>query len=325
MPKRRVSPSHKPVIDETIVSIGETDFFGLIEALFRDDDAVGLILLLDRLVSDAISSWRQTKGGTVDEITAIRDTRLLPTIHKLGRVCLDAIRFHHLTICREGLERLARIYDLGRFRDLGTRHGESHLTWSVPSKHTFTQLYVIGSYAMFRQRMDMVRVLLRLQAEQDYRKSRVPLLAHPHFDHGPGEGDLRGYFGDALSQVANGPELFGLFFFDKDAVTDSLCQLDFVVAYALWRQQESGYLNFGRYRNSRTNPIIEHLLEPEVASSLFGSFEPQCLADFLREIDARCARAFVSFNGWQPNEWTNPIRRFLQQYPRGQEANVPDD
>jgi len=318
MPKRRVSPSHKPVIDETIVSISETDFFGLIEALFRDDDAVGLILLLDRLASDAISSWRQTKGGTVDEITATRDTRLLPAIHKLGRVCLAAIRFHHLTVYREGLERLARIYDLGRFRDLGTSHGESHLSWSVPSKHTFTQLYVIGSYTMFRQRMDMVRALLRLQAQHDYRKSRVLLLSLPHFKLGSGEGDLRGYFDDALSQVVNGPELFGLFFFDKDAVTDSLCQLDFVVAYALWCQGKRTYPNFARYPNTQTNPVIEQLLEPEVATKLFGCFELQRFADFLRDIDTRCGSE--SYPVWQLGEWTEPIRRFLQRYPQQQEA-----
>ena len=98
MPKKRASSSHKPVIDETIVNMNGSDFSYLVEALFREDDAVGLILLLDGLASDAILSWRQTKGGTVEEITAIRDTRLLPAIHNLGQVCLDAIRFHHLTV-----------------------------------------------------------------------------------------------------------------------------------------------------------------------------------------------------------------------------------
>ena len=219
---------------------------------------------------------------------------------------------------------MARIYDLGRFRDLGTRHGESHLSWSVPSKQALTQLYIIGSYATFRQRMETVRTLLGLQAQHDYRKTHVPLLSHPHFQYLSGESDLRGYFADALSHSIDTPNLFELFFHDKDEVTDSLCRFDFIVAYALWRQQKSSYPNLGRYRNLRTTPIIERLLEPEIATALFGSFEPQRLASFLREIDIRCSKMF-HFQGWQPSEWTDPIRRFLQQYPPEQEANVADD
>ena len=232
MPKKRANPSHKPVIDKTIVNMNGADFSRLLEALFREDDTVGLILLLDRLASDAILSWRQTKGGSLEEITAIRDTRLIPAIYKLGQLCLDAIRFHHLTVYREGLERLARVYDLARFQDLGTGHGESHLSWSLPSKRTLTQLYVIGSYATFRQRMDAVRTILGLRAwvQGGSRKSSVPLLSHPHFQRLSGEGDLRSHFADALSEVVDTPDLAELFFHDADEVTDNLCQFDFVVS-----------------------------------------------------------------------------------------------
>ena len=326
MPKKSASVSHKPAIDETIVNMNESDFFSLVEALFRDDDSVGLILLVDRLANYAIWSWRQTKGSTVEEVTAIRDTRLLPTIYKLSRVCLDAIRFHHLTVYREGLERLARIYDLARFRDLGTGHGESHLSWSLPSKRALTQLYIIGSYATFRQRVDAVRAILGLAArtQDGYRKSYVPLLSHPHFQHLSGEGDLRGHFADALSKVVDTPDLAELFFHDADEVTDSLCQFDFIVFYAMWRQQKSSYPNFGRYRNSQTIPIIERLLEPGIAASLFGSFEPQHFADFLRDIDTKCFQMFRP-QGWVYGEWTEPIWQFLQQYPPEQEANEADD
>ena len=92
----------------------------------------------------------------------------------------------------------------------------------------------------------------------------------------------------------------------------------------MWCQQKSSYPNFGRYPNSRTIPIIERLLEPDIAASLFGSFEPQRFADFLRDMDTKCFQMF-RFQGWQSGEWTRPVWRFLKKYPPEQEASGADD
>lgn len=320
MPKKQVTPSNKPGIDETVLSINVSDFPSLVETLFRDDDTVGLILLLERLATDTISLWQRTKGSTAADTAEISDSHLLPAICKIGRVCIDAIRFHHFAIYQEGIEWLARIYGLGGFRGVGTPQSRSRLSWSVLAKQAFIQLYTIGSYAVFRQRMEAVRTLLGLQAQQSSRESRVSLLSYPYFVLQPSKGERHDYFDDALNQTVDTPTLFALFCHDKDELIDCLCQFDFIVSYGLWRQQETSHLNFGRFRNSRTNPIVEHLLKQEVATALFGSFEPQRLADFLREIDTRCTQISILLNGWEPSDWTEPIRQFLRQHPRQQEA-----
>lgn len=318
MPRKQKISTPKPVIEETVVSMDEATFFNLMESLFRDQDAVGLILMLDELTNDAITSWRQTKDSTVDEITEARDVHLLPVLYRLGRVCLNAIQFHQSIVCEEGLDRLARIYDLGRYRELGIAQDGLHLSWTVPSKHAFTQLYIVGGYAVFRQQMKTVGTLLELRVRDRYRRDRIPILSHPHYEHRSGEGDTRAYFDDAQLQVIDTPALYMLFFLDEDEVIDSLCQFDFISAYSLWRQQKSSHLNFGRFPNSRTMPIIERLLESTVRTTLFDSFEPRHFADFLRRINAACTH-MNRLHGWQPGEWTDDVRNFLREYPPEQE------
>lgn len=316
VPGKRLDPSGRPIIDETVVRTDEGDFPALIESMFRDEDAVGLILVLDALTSEVLSSWRQTEGGTIEQITTIRDTRLLPTIHKLGLLCLDAILFHCRTIYQDGLERLARIYDLGRSRQLGTLHVSSPLSWTVPSKQALIQLYVIGSYATFRRRTDAICPILDLRAWHSPRKGHVPLLSHPHFRSLSSEGDLRSHFDDALSYIVNTPTSFALFFDDKNEVASSMSQFDFIVNYALWCQQERSFPNFGRHSTSRTTPIIEWLLRPEVSTALFGSFEPQCFASYLRGVYVACSQLLFTTSVWDPDEWTESILHFLRQHPQ---------
>ena len=84
MTRKKTVSDQLPMIEKAVVSMDEAEFLNLMESLFRDQDAVGLILILDELTDDAIKSWRQTKDSTVDEITEARDGHLLPAIHRLG-------------------------------------------------------------------------------------------------------------------------------------------------------------------------------------------------------------------------------------------------
>lgn len=283
-----------------------------LQRLFSDDDTVDLILLLDKLTSDTIKQWQSTKGNTGEQVTEIRDKQLLPNIIQLGWICLEALRFHNLIIYQEGLERLTRIYDLGRFKVLGLVNRESHLWWTEPTKGALTQLYVIGSYATLRKRTDAIKTLLDCQARANYSRSYSPILSHPLFESHSGESTLD-YFNGALSQMTNEPSLFDLYVDDKNTIVESLCQFDLIVAYSLWRQGIRRSPNFVRYSKSQTNPVIELIIRQDFASAIFGSFDPDQFAKFLQVMNSQAN--YLSGRQWVVDDWTEPISEFLKQYP----------
>jgi hypothetical protein len=220
-------------------------------------------------------------------------------------------------VYQEGIAGLARIYDLARSRDLGVRRGDAELGWSAPSQAALTELYILGGYATFRHRMRYVRPLLDARIDRPKARSRscVTVLTHPHFDH-RWQGGLLSHYDEAASLIKSDESLFSLFLGDEEPMTNSLCQFDFIVAYALHcRGEEIGYWNFCRRYPYRVMPAIERLLEPESYSVLFGSFDPQRFADFLRQVGNMCARRTARGNEWGIWRWTGPIEQFLESYP----------
>lgn len=290
----------------------------LIGQRIRDDDCVGLIRLIDSLLHEAVSAWLETEGGSEAEVAESRNRSLIPSIRRIGQVCLEAIRFHSLTVYREGIEGLGRIYDLARLRNLGLRRGDPELSWSAPSQAAFTELYVIGSYATFRHRFAYLPPLLNERVDLPDASSRASptLMTHPHSDR-RWEDRLRAHLDAASSLVKDDEHLFSLFFHDEEHFINSLCQFDLIVTYAVHRRGERIFCpNFCRYYRYRIMPVAERLVAPATLSELFGSAEPERLASFLRGINTMCARRLRMANAWERGtQWSDPIREFLASFP----------
>lgn len=323
MTESSIGPSHRPVIDEAILHIGDPNFDSLIEAMFRDQDTVGLILLLDALAGPAILSWGGTEDRTVEEVAEARDAYLAPAVKRLGHVCVQALRFRQRHVFAEGIERLAWIYDLGALQQLGATGGDSHLSWTVPSKHAITQFYVIGACAVFRRQLRGLQALLRLRAHKEPRRSTVLLLSHPHFHWPSGEGDSRAYFSDAKHCVVDNPSLYGLFAHSAPNVVDALCQFDFVVALASWMEGERSLPNYANYPVYHVSPVIEQMSDADICRRLLGVHGCQLLADFIRLVSGVTDQRRAASNMWTPTEWTDPIRQFIKKHPLREEGTLP--
>ncbi len=300
------------MIDDTVLDMSLLDLLNFQEELFENEQKVDLILLLDKLTYDAISSWRQTKDIPEEQIANIREQHLLPAISKLGQLCVGAIRFRDEVTYSEGIERLGRIYNLGRFRDLGNPRGTEDPKSAEPSIHSIIQLYVIGSYAMFRGRMSYFRPILDLSS-LDWRNQPVPLLSDPHWSHWSNYDSQPNRFQGALKLITETPRLFGLFFDDTSEVKMALCQFDLLASFSVWRHQGRAFVYFTDCPKAYLNPIIESLLKSEIAAVIFGAFEPEQLASFLWSKDLE-ARHLIR-GAWQASDWSPAVQQFLQQHP----------
>lgn len=312
MTKTEQNSPYDTLTDDEILSMEEDDFLDSLHALFHENDTTGLILLQERLVYIGVSSWKQTDNLSAEHIVDTRDTRLVPAIQRLGLVCLDSIRFNDLSIYNEGLNRLATIYDLARFRELGTKVEGTHLSWTVPSKQSIIQLYILGGYAIFRKRMEAVRFLLDLESYDVYQSYPSFLITHPHFSTESGERGLDDHFNDALDLIQKSPTLSSLFYDEKQDIIGSLCQFDFVVNFAMWAKGQRSYPNYARLPKTNTVPIVVKLFDEEASHLLVDSFDPKIITQFIKEIDEQWIN--FHFKAWHSSYWPDAIRQLFSNH-----------
>ena len=281
------------------------------DELFRRERNVDLTQLIEHETKDAIDHWRDTKGKNAEQVAAIRDEFLLPAIRKLGRCCLDAIRFHNFVVYQETLEHLAWIYDLGNQRELGAQTSIETAV-AIPSVHSIAELYTVGAYATFRCRLPYIRELLILQAH-DHQNNLVSLWSHPHWYEYWSSDSQPNRFEQARKSILDSQELLDSFLGEQRQVTQSLSQFDFLVSFYLHLHKFHKWQYFTQFSKSHITPIIEILLRPNVVQDLGISFSLEELADFLRKVESQAAHTLDS--RWHFTDWPKPVAEFLQHHP----------
>ncbi len=279
--------------------------------LFRQEHNVDLILRLDQITYDAINHWRETKEKSAEQVAAIPDEHLVPAVKRLGRLCIDAVRFRNLTVYEEGLERLVWIYGLAKQKDLGA--GNAIETSSVvPALYSMAQLYTVGAYATFRRRLEYLCQLLALQT-LDHRNTVVPILSHPHWYENWDSDSKPSRFEQARKDIVDSPEMLALFLGDPVQVASSLSEFDFLVSFYLHGVKLRKMQYFTRFPKRQTAPIVQLLLNQDAAQKLSPLFTAEHLAEFLCQLNAEAT--YTSNSQWHFTDWPKPIEEFLAQHP----------
>ncbi|MCL5951788.1 MAG: hypothetical protein M1132_08715 [Chloroflexi bacterium] len=279
--------------------------------LFRSEHNVDLILRLDQITYDAINHWRETKEKSAEQVAAIRDEHLVPAIRRLGRLCIDAVRFRNLTVYEEGLERLVWIYGLAKQKDLGA--GNAIETSSVvPALYSMAQLYTVGAYASFRRRLHYLCLLLALQV-QTHRNIVVPIWSHPHWYENWESDSKPSRFEQARKDVVDSPEMLALFLGDPIQVASSLSEFDFLVSFYLHGHKLRKMQYFTQLPKMQTAPIVQLLLNQDEAKKLSPLFSAEHLAEFLSQLNAEAT--YTRNSQWRFADWPKPIDDFLAQHP----------
>jgi hypothetical protein len=169
--------------------------------------------------------------------------------------------------------------------------------WSQPQKDALAELYTIGAYAVFRQRRDALHALLTMQVCRWSSRARTPLWSRE------GYSPTNDSFAGVRQRIQSRPGVLARFLNDSRTVSISLCQFRLLVAYQLWCHDESPHAGFGECEIEDLEPMITALLQPEISSQIFGSFDP---AQFARFVDRLTSPGY-----WQ----AGPIAEFLSRYP----------
>ncbi len=279
--------------------------------LFRREDNVDTILELDRITYDAINHWRETKEKSAEQVAAIRDEHLVPAVKRLGRLCIDAVRFRNLAVYEEGLERLVWIYGLAKQKDLGV--GPSAETGAVvPALNSMAQLYAVGAYATFRRGLEYLSALLALQV-QDHRNILVPIWSHPYWYENWSSDSKPSRFEQARKDIVDSPEFLALFLGDPVQVASSLSEFDFLASLYLHGHKPRKMQYFTQLPKMQTVPIVQLLLNQDVAQKLSPLFTAEHVAEFLWQLNAEAT--YTSNSPWHFADWPKPIDEFLAQHP----------
>ncbi len=242
---------------------------------------------------------------------------LVPAIKQLGRLCIDAVRFRNLVVYEEAVERLGWTYDLGRQKDTGA---QASIESKAPSLDCIAQLYIVGAYAAFRNRLPYVQTLLSLHAH-DRQNNIVPVVFHPHWRESWSGDSTPSRFEQARADIVNSPELLNLFLGDQRRVAMSLSQFDFLASFYLHLRKLRYWTYFTQYSKLYVTPTVEMLLDPAIAQRDFVPYSTDDLAEFLRSVD-REVRG-TGQDTWFGNDWPKRVADFFQQHPvKGEHANL---
>lgn len=281
------------------------------EKLFQRKDNISLILLLDKFTLDVIGSWRQTEGAAEEKIALARDEHLFPSLSQIVSLGMNAIRFSNETIFAEAVDRLLRIYDLGRFRNFGSQQ-RLPIHFTLPSTHVLIQLYLLGAYGVFRRRLNYLWLLLEGEVLSE-RNLLTLVWQHPHWSAWSNYDSEPNRFDGALKLITETPDLFTLFYEVKSNVTMSLCQFDFLVNFLCRQRGQHSTSYFTGQSKIYVAPIIESLSRKEQAMQLYGPFDPQKLAEFLRSTQKQSS--YLGLGPWNGSDWPPAIEEFLRQFP----------
>jgi len=294
-PRKTVSPSDFLTMD--LKSLGTVIF-----DMIREDDLVGLKALTNNVKLSLLKEWKKTKDKkSFDEekVSSLKNLTIRPTLDRLTLVGKMAIEYDKGDLFLEVLKALSSVYELSNTRDLGIWGTQEHLSWTVPSKYSLENLYILGAYLTLERNIDAIHDLLS-KGFEDYRRERVSMVFHPNFEHPSGEGTLTEFYDEALSHVKDLPVFFEWFDSDENRLKNAFCQFDFLVGGKRYVTQKAIHFpNFARFYKERQRSLWTHIEEePERFKKLLGDDPVMTLSQVIKEADEFARKDFELFHSW---------------------------
>lgn len=280
-------------IDDDVFVMDSQSFSGLVVSMLRDEDVVGLTLLLDRLTSKATTTWRTASATSPEAVRTAWTETVELAIERIGWISLSSLHLRSSDGCQEAVERLGWLYDLKVLTAPVRFLGEDGF---LPQRAVLTQLYAIGAYAVFRNRVQTLRDALSVQVYRYGSRQRAPLWSRD------GLPDALDSYEDVKEYVRKRESIFGLFLADDKTVRISLSQFRLLAAYLYWCESEPRDLWISDCLAGDLDNLILRLLKPGFGNALYGFFDLDQFARFLRH--------YSNHLQWQ----AGPIAQFLKEH-----------
>lgn len=307
---------------ETDYFLGASAFENVVLTALRADDDIGLLWHPNNA---AAAFYRALEEAAVSDDTGeanrIRDNRLEPLLDNLAVLALTCARYGRPRFLPTVRDALYGIYSRAHTTDFDRFPLRTELRQTWLWEAVIKRVYTIGAALLWLNLYEEVPTFIRQQVLfDDYYRGRFwarHALTMRSRDRGLTRQGLCAVTEDYISGRG---WFYGVFQEDEGSVISSLCQFDFLQCIHTMNETDddrAAYPSFGIYHNARTEPILSKILRDErLREALLPQISDDRLAMIVKFLDEGAGREFVAFNGWDTNDWRDPVvRSLLDRFP----------